>query len=39
MNLRLLLPMHYYHAQSAAKGPACVIEVTPGQAEFIGNNR
>src|SRR5512136_915760 len=32
-NLRLLLPMHYYHAQSAAKGLACVIDVIPEYAE------
>ena len=34
-NFRLLLPMHYYHAQSAAKGLACVIDVTPEHAEFL----
>ncbi len=34
-NLRLLRPMHYYHAQSAARGLACVIDVIPEQAEFL----
>ena len=34
-NFRLLLPMHYYHAQSAEKGLACVIDVTPEHAEFL----
>ncbi len=37
MNFRLLMPMHYYHAQSAAKGPACVIDVVPEQAEFLND--
>jgi nitroimidazol reductase NimA-like FMN-containing flavoprotein (pyridoxamine 5'-phosphate oxidase superfamily) len=36
MNLRLLLPMHYYHAQSAVKGLPCIIDVIPEQAEFLG---
>ena len=35
MNFRLLLPMHYYHAQSAEKGLACVIDVTPERADFL----
>ena len=35
MNLRLLMPMHYYHAQSNAKGLPCVIDVIPEQAEFL----
>ena len=34
-NLHLLRPMHDYHAQSAAKGLPCVIDVTPEQAEFL----
>jgi hypothetical protein len=34
-NLRLLRPMHDYHAQSAAKGLACVIDVVPEHAEFL----
>ena len=39
MNFRLLLPMHYYHAQSAEKGLACVIDVVPEHAEFLGGDR
>lgn len=39
MNFRLLLPMHYYHAQSAAKGPPCVIDVVPEYAEFLDNDQ
>ncbi len=35
MNFRFLIPMHYYHAQSAAKGLACVIDVIPEHAEFL----
>ena len=38
-NFRRLLPMHYYHAQSAAKGLACVIDVTPEQVEFLDDGR
>ena len=38
MNFRLLLPMHYYHAQSAEKGPACVIDVVPEHAEFLDSD-
>lgn len=38
-HLRLILPMHYYHAQSAAKGLACVIDVIPEQAEFLNDNQ
>jgi hypothetical protein len=35
---RSLLPlMHRYHAQSAEKGRACVIDVTPEGAEFLEN--
>ncbi len=34
-NLRLLLPMHYYHAQSADKGLPCVIDVFPEHVEFL----
>jgi hypothetical protein len=34
-NFRLLQPMHDYHAQSAAKGLPCVIDVVPEQAEFL----
>ncbi len=39
LNFRLLLPMHYYHAQSAEKGTACVIDVIPEHAEFLGDDR
>jgi general stress protein 26 len=39
INFRLLLPMHYYHAQSAEKGPACVIDVSPEQAEFLNHDQ
>jgi general stress protein 26 len=35
MNLRLLRPMHDYHAQSAEKGLPCVIDVIPEHAEFL----
>jgi nitroimidazol reductase NimA-like FMN-containing flavoprotein (pyridoxamine 5'-phosphate oxidase superfamily) len=38
-NFRLLLPMHYYHAQSAAKGLACVIDVIPEHAEFLNDDQ
>ena len=34
-HVRQLRFMHQYHAQSAEKGKACVIEVTPEQAEFL----
>jgi len=34
-HVRLFRAMHYYHAQSAEKGLACVIEVTPEQVEFL----
>jgi nitroimidazol reductase NimA-like FMN-containing flavoprotein (pyridoxamine 5'-phosphate oxidase superfamily) len=36
---RLLLPMHYYHAQSAEKGWPCVIDLIPEHAEFLNNDR
>ncbi len=36
-NLRLLRPMHDYHAQSREKGPPCVIDVTPERAEFLND--
>jgi general stress protein 26 len=39
MNLRLLLPMHDYHAQSSEKGLPCVIDVIPEQAEFLDDDR
>jgi hypothetical protein len=38
-HLRLILPMHYYHAQSAAKGLACVIDVVPEQVEFLNDDQ
>ncbi len=38
-HLSLLPLMHRYHAQSAEKGKACVIDVTPEQAEFIDDHR
>ena len=38
-HLRRLMPMHYYHAQSAAKGPACVIDVIPEHAEFLNDDQ
>ena len=34
-HLRQLKLQHTYHAQSAEKGQACVIEVTPLDAEFL----
>lgn len=39
MHLGRLLPMHYYHAQSAEKGLPCVIDVIPEQAEFFNNDQ
>ena len=36
-HVRLLQAMHSYHAQSAEKGLACVIEVTPEQVEFLNS--
>jgi Pyridoxamine 5'-phosphate oxidase len=36
-HIRQLLPMHNYHVQAAEKGQPCVIEVTPEQAEFLGD--
>jgi hypothetical protein len=38
-HFRLLLPMHYYHAQSAEKGRTCVIDLIPEHAEFLDNNQ
>ncbi len=37
-HIRQYLLMHRYHAQSAAKGKSCVIEVTPEQVEFLDDN-
>jgi hypothetical protein len=36
-HIRQLSLMRRYHGQSAAKGPACVIEVIPEQAELLGD--
>jgi Pyridoxamine 5'-phosphate oxidase len=36
---RQLRPSCRYHAQSAEKGPACVINVTPEQFEFFNNDQ
>ena len=38
-HFRLLLPMHYYHAQSAEKGRPCVIDLIPEHAEFLNADR
>ena len=38
-HMRQLRPMHTYHAQSAEKGQACIIEVTPEQAEFLNDDQ
>jgi nitroimidazol reductase NimA-like FMN-containing flavoprotein (pyridoxamine 5'-phosphate oxidase superfamily) len=38
-HIRQLRAMHSYHAQSAARGRPCVIEVIPEQAEFIDGRR
>ena len=38
-HLRQLKLQHTYHAQSAEKGQACVIEVTPLEAEFLGDEK
>jgi hypothetical protein len=38
-HLRQLPSMRRYHAQSAQKGQACVIEVTPLEAEFLGDEK
>lgn len=37
-HLRLIPLMNRYHAQSAKKGPACVIDVTPEHAEFLSDS-
>jgi hypothetical protein len=31
--------MHTYQAQAAEQGQACVIEVTPLEAEFLGEEK
>ncbi len=38
-HMRLLPLMHHYHAQSASMGQACVIEVSPEQAELLGDEQ
>jgi hypothetical protein len=38
-HVRQLALMRHYHAQRAAKGPACVIEVIPEHAEILDDNR
>jgi hypothetical protein len=38
-HLRQLPLMHNYHTQAAEKGQACVIEVTPLGAEFLGDEK
>ncbi len=39
INFRLLRPMHYYPAQSAARGLACVIDVIPEQVDFLNDRQ
>ena len=39
VHLRLLPLMHTYHAQAAEQSQACVIEVTPLEAEFLGDEK
>jgi hypothetical protein len=38
-NRRLVQAERLYHMQSAAKGLACIIDVTPEQAEFLDDNQ
>jgi len=38
-HLRLLQPSRQYHAQSAKKGLACIIDVTPEHFEFLNDNQ
>jgi len=38
LNFRLLRPMQAYHAQSAARGRPCVIDVVPEHAEFLNDS-
>ena len=35
LNLRLFQLVHRYRAQSANKGPSCVIDVTPQHVDFV----
>ena len=39
VHLRLLPLMHTYQAQAAEQGQACVIEVTPLEAELLGDEK
>jgi len=39
MHFRRLMPMHDYHAQSAAKGLPCVIDVIPEHVEFLSDDQ
>jgi hypothetical protein len=39
VHLRQLSLMRTYHAQAAEQGQACVIEVTPLEAEFLGDEK
>jgi hypothetical protein len=38
-HIRQFPSMRKYHAQSAEKGQACIIEVIPEQAEFLNNDQ
>jgi general stress protein 26 len=38
-HFHLLLPMHYYHAQSSAKGRPCVIDLIPEHVEFLSGEQ
>jgi general stress protein 26 len=38
-HIRLFTLKRRYHAQSAEKGQACIIEVTPEQAEFLNDDQ
>ncbi len=38
-HIRQLPLVRHYHAQSAQKGQSCVIEVTPLEAEFLGDEQ
>ncbi len=38
-HIRLLALRRHYHAQSAQKGQACIIEVIPEQAKFLNDDQ
>lgn len=38
-HIRLLILKHRYHAQSALKGQACIIDVIPEQIEFLNDEQ